>query len=71
MKTELTIEGIKCEGCINRIKTILSTIKGINKFDLSLSTKKLSLDVKKAKTIDEIIKKIEKAGFIVLKNEKS
>lgn len=64
---ELNIEGMKCEGCVNRIKNALSTIKGINSFDLSLEDKKLTLSLKKQKTIDEVIKKIETLGFIIFK----
>ena len=49
---ELNIEGMRCEGCVNRIKNALSTIKGIDSFDLSLEDKKLTLSLKKQKTID-------------------
>jgi len=64
---ELNIEGMRCEGCVNRIKNALSTIKGIDSFDLSLEDKKLTLSLKKEKTIDEVIKKIETLGFGITK----
>ena len=64
---ELNIEGMKCEGCVNRIKNALSTIKGINSFDLSLEDKKLILSLKKEKTVDEVMKKIETLGFEISK----
>ena len=64
---ELMIEGMKCEGCVNRIKNALFTMKGIDSFDLSLENKKLTLSVKKEKTIDEVIKKIETLGFGITK----
>lgn len=64
---ELNIEGMKCEGCVNRIKNVLSTIKGIDSYELSLENKKLTLSVKKEKTIDEVIKKIEALDFHVSK----
>lgn len=64
---ELKIEGMKCEGCVNRIKNALSTMKGIDSFDLSLENKKLTLSVKKEKTIDEVIKKIEALSFGISK----
>lgn len=64
---ELNIEGMKCEGCVNRIKNALSTIKGIDSFDLSLEDKKLTLSLKKEKIIDEVIKKIETLGFGITK----
>ena len=63
----LKIEGMKCEGYVNRIKNALSTMKGIDSFDLSLENKKLTLSVKKEKTIDEVIKKIEALGFGISK----
>ncbi len=64
---ELNIEGMKCEGCVNRIKNALSIIKGIDSFDLSLEDKKLTLSLKKEKIIDEVIKKIETLGFGITK----
>ena len=64
---ELIIEGMHCEGCVNRIKNVLSTVKGISSYNLSLEDKKLEIVVKKDKVIDEVTKKIESLGFKVLK----
>lgn len=64
---ELIIEGMHCEGCVNRIKNVLSTVKGISSYNLSLESKKLEIEVKKDKVIDEVAKKIENLGFEVLK----
>ncbi len=64
---ELNIEGMKCEGCVNRIKNVLSMVKGLDSFDISLEDKKLILSVKKEKIIGEIIKKIESLGFDIVK----
>lgn len=61
------IEGIQCEGCINRIKNVLSTIKGIPSYQLSLEDKTLIVEVKKEKIIAEIIQKIENLGFEISK----
>ena len=36
---ELVIAGMQCEGCVNRIKNVLSTIKGITTYDISLTDK--------------------------------
>ena len=52
---ELKIEGMKCEGCVNRIKNVLSSIKGISSYELSLEEKTLTLEVKKEKTLEEVI----------------
>lgn len=64
---ELEIEGMSCEGCVNRINNVLSDIKGINSYSVSLENKKLTLSVKKEKTIEEVIQKIENLGFTVSK----
>ncbi len=64
---EFNIEGMKCEGCVNRIKNVLSTIKGIDSVNLSLETKKLTVAVKREKVVEEVIKKIESLGFGISK----
>ena len=65
MKYELTINGIKCEGCINRIKNVVSSIKGVTSYDITLDTKVLTITVKKESVLDEVIKKITDLGFEV------
>lgn len=65
MKYELTIDGIKCVGCINRIKNVVSGIKGVTSYDITLDTKVLTITVKKASVLDEVIKKITDLGFEV------
>lgn len=63
MKIILSIEGMECEGCVNRIKKVLSMIKGIDSYDVSLVNKKLILSVKKEKIVETVIEKIENLGF--------
>ena len=65
MKYELEITGIKCEGCINRIKNVVSSIKGVTSYDITLDNKILSITVKKESVLDEVIKKITDLGFEV------
>lgn len=67
MKIKLTIEGMKCEGCTNRIINILKNQKGIISYEISLEEKSLILEVKKEKELEEVMKKIENLGFKVLK----
>lgn len=64
---ELNIEGMKCEGCVNRIKNVLSTIKEIGNYEVFLEDKKVVLSLKKDKVLEEVIKKIENLGFEVTK----
>lgn len=63
----LYIEGMKCEGCVNRIKNVLENIKGILSYELSLEEKKLIITVKKEKVVEEVIEKIENMDFKVRK----
>lgn len=63
MEKKLNIEGMKCEGCVNRIKNALSTVKGLDSFTISLEKKELILNVKKESTIQKAIAKIEDLGF--------
>ena len=65
MEYKLTINDMKCEGCVNRINNVLSTIKGVESFNVSLETKALTIKVKKEKTLNEVITKIENMGFKV------
>lgn len=64
-KVILKIEGMKCEGCVNRIKNVLENIKGIINYDISLENKTLIIEVKKDKIINEVISKIENLDFQV------
>lgn len=65
MEYKLTINDMKCEGCVNRINNVLNTIKGIESFNVSLETKTLTIKVKKEKILNEVITKIENLGFKV------
>lgn len=65
MEYKLTINDMKCEGCVNRINNVLSTIKGVESFNVSLETKILTIKVKKEKILNEVITKIENLGFKV------
>lgn len=67
MEYQLTIGGMKCDGCVNWINNVLSTIKGVESFNVSLEDKTLTIKVKKDKVLDEVITKIENLGFDVEK----
>ena len=63
----LNIEGMKCEGCVNRIKNVLSMVKGVHSYDVSLEDKRLLVSVKNEKVLGEVTRKIEVLGFKVFK----
>ena len=63
-KIKLQIEGIKCEGCIQRIDKTLKNIKGINSYTISLENKHITIEVQEESLLNEIIEKIEKENII-------
>lgn len=65
MKYEFIIDTIHCEGCVNRIKNVLSNIKGIINYDISLQSKKLDIAVKNEKVINEVKNKLYNIDFEV------
>ena len=65
MKIELKIDGMKCEGCVTRIKNVLSKIRGLVSYDVSLENKNLIMEAKSEKVVGEVIDKMKALGFIV------
>lgn len=60
---KIHIEGMKCEGCVNRVKNVISSLKDVSTYDVSLENKELVATVKKEKVIPEILSKIDALGF--------
>ena len=60
---KIHIEGMKCEGCVNRVKNVVGNIKDVSTYDVSLDNKELVVTVKKDKVIPEILSKINALGF--------
>jgi len=68
-KIKLQIEGIKCEGCIQRIDKTLKNIKGINSYTISLENKDITIEIQEESLLNEIIEKIESLNFIVISSQ--
>lgn len=60
---KIHIEGMKCEGCVNRVKNVVGNLKDVSTYDVSLENKELVATVKKDKVIPEILSKINALGF--------
>lgn len=60
---KIHIEGMKCEGCVSRVKNVVGNIKDVSTYDVSLENKELVATVKKDKVIPEILSKINALGF--------
>jgi len=62
MKTIFNIEGMHCEGCVNRIEKILNAKESIKSVKISLEEKTAEVEYENI-TIETIIEMIENAGF--------
>ena len=61
----LTVEGMKCNGCIKRIKDSLKEINDIKKIDYNLEKKQIILISNKALDIENIKNIINNLGYKV------
>lgn len=59
------IDGMKCEGCVNRIKNVLSSIPDVKSCFVSLEDKKAELVLNRDIDNSIIVTKIENLGFKV------
>ena len=66
MEKIVKIEGMKCEGCANRVKNSLKELKGIKKIDVNLSDKEAIITYKKELSNDDINRKITALGFSIV-----
>ena len=57
------IEGMHCEGCVNRVKNVLNNIKEVKKCQVDLG--KVEITLKKDMDLNIIKEKIENLGFKV------
>lgn len=59
----ICIEGMHCEGCVNRVKNVLSSVKDIKNYQVDLG--KVEITLKKDMDLNIIKEKIENLGFKV------
>ena len=64
----IEIEGMHCEGCVNRVTNVLSSIPGVKKCSVSLEDKKASLILSKEIPVSVFQEKVESIGFQIRKN---
>jgi|GEM_PF-2415621 heavy-metal-associated domain len=69
MEVKFKIDGMKCDGCKRRVENCLSTIKGVESYQVFLETGMLLAKVKKEKQVVEIIAKISALDFLIQKVE--
>lgn len=66
-QVKLKVDGIMCQGCVNRIDNSLKTIKGINNYSISLEDKIVALEINDDSVLAKVIATITDLGFEVLK----
>ena len=66
MEKIVKIEGMKCEGCANRVKNSIKELKGVKKIDVSLNDKEAIITYKKELSNDDINRKITALGFSIV-----
>ncbi len=62
-KVKLKVEGIECMGCVKRIENVLSQIKGIQHYQVSLDEKTVQLETESQEVIKDVIAHLENIDF--------
>lgn len=63
MKKEFNVYNMTCASCSSRVERIVSKISGVEKASVNLTTEKLTVEMNDEKTVEDILIKLEKAGF--------
>lgn len=61
---DLSVLGMKCDGCSNTVQRALSTLEGVRKVDVQRPENRVTVHFDEATTsIADMVARIEKAGF--------
>ena len=61
----LSIEGMSCIHCVNRVENSIRTIEGVEEVEVSLEEKQATIKCTAKVRIEDIIKAVEKSGYKV------
>ncbi len=65
--TEITVEGMSCNHCVNSVKQAVGALAGVNIVDVDLGTKKVTVDFDPEKVTGKaIFDAIEDQGYDVI-----
>lgn len=59
----IDIEGMSCAACASAVEKAAKGVSGVNKAEVNIATDRLSLDMDQSVDLDEIKKRIDKAGY--------
>lgn len=65
----VSIEGMSCASCVARVEKALKKIDGVTDAQVNLATEKAVIYANRVVEVDDVIKKIEKAGFSVARKK--
>lgn len=63
MKKIITIEGMSCEHCKNRVETVLKQVEGVANAKVNLKEKKATVSIKDNVSDDLLKEAVKEAGF--------
>lgn len=62
-KVSIGIEGMSCNGCVNKVEESLKMLPGVKKVKVSLKDKNATLKIPEETSIDEVKSRIKDAGY--------
>jgi copper chaperone len=60
----ITVEGMSCEHCVMRVKRAVEAVEGVQKADVNLQNKQVSVKYKEGKeNLEKVKAAIQEAGY--------
>ena len=63
MDTDLSISGMTCASCVNRVERVLSRVPGVTDVSVNLATERARITTAAPANLEALIKAVEKAGY--------
>jgi P-type Cu+ transporter len=63
MEKTIKVKNIHCQSCVNNIEKHINKLEYVNKINVNLATKKLSIDVDNENDFNKVFKKLDDLGY--------
>ena len=63
MKQTFIVKGMKCDGCVNSVKTALSAVSGVKEIDIDLESGRVELETVGPIPTHLLAAAVENAGY--------
>lgn len=63
MKTEIVIEGLHCNSCVEKAENAIKSLSGVTEVKVDLKEAKANIESENELTIKEIRRALDKVGF--------